>query len=235
LIIKYTLALAFVGALLSTSVFAMVEYETAPPASGSLGGVTLGDVMGAGGVGAPGEYRSEVLPRVTVICGPMCRGQSVVIYHPNGNDKIYVGGSGPVAVDPGINGGNDTPEQQDEKKKQCLANCATQDTVNKNNCTIANAQYAAKLSTAPMWIGVSGGAVSLLLTKNPLIAGGLAAGGGLITWAVNEQKIKEQMSFCLAVAARDNNDCIKNTCHAWFLPLALLPVRRRCEAVDETV
>ena len=110
---KHAIALAFVGALLPTLVFAMVEYETAPPPSGSLSGVTLGDVMSAGGVGAPGEYRSEVLPRVTVICGAMCRGQSVVIYHPNGNDKIYVGSSGPIAVDPAIIGGNDTPEQQD--------------------------------------------------------------------------------------------------------------------------
>jgi hypothetical protein len=146
---------------------------------------------------------------------------------PNGNDKIFVGGSGPNAVDPTTNGGNDTPEQQEEKKKQCLANCAVQDTVNKNNCTIANAQFAAKLTTVPLWTAVTGGFASLLLTKNPLIAGGGAIGGAALGYLDVQMRVKDQLSFCLAVAARDNNDCIKNTCHAWMLPLALLPLRRR--------
>jgi hypothetical protein len=67
----------------------------------------------------------------------------------------------------------------------------------------------------------------LLLTKNPLIAGGGAIGGAALGYLDVQMRVKDQLSFCLAVAARDNNDCIKNTCHAWMLPLALLPLRRR--------
>jgi len=138
----------------------------------------------------PGVVNQKKLPSVVVICGQMCRAQGVGIFHPNGNDKIFVGGSGPNAVDPTTNGGNDTPEQQEEKKKQCLANCAVQDTVNKNNCTIANAQFAAKLTTVPLWTAVTGGFASLLLTKNPLIAGGGAIGGGVSSLRLDGHQIE---------------------------------------------
>jgi len=223
---KLSMVLASFLTVLATPAFALLSSEQGDTAGYSIATVPYSEVVPGLDL-TPGVVNQKKLPSVVVICGQMCRAQGVVIFHPNGNDKIFVGGSGPNAVDPTTNGGNDTPEQQEEKKKQCLANCAVQDTVNKNNCTIANAQFAAKLTTVPLWTAVTGGFAPLLLTKNPLIAGGGAIGGAALGYLDVQMRVKDQLSFCLAVAARDNNDCIKNTCHAWMLPLALLPLRRR--------
>ena len=171
---KHSLIVVALSTVTATSL-AMTDTEYVPPPSGTIGSVGLGDVRG----GLSGSGLNTVdLPSVIVTCGAMCRAQGVVIYHPNGNDKIFVGGGGPLAVDPRQGGGGvgDTPAQQDEKKKQCLANCATQDTVNKNNCTISNTQFRAKLSTVPIWAGVIGALVGGILYKGAGTAGGFVGG-----------------------------------------------------------
>jgi hypothetical protein len=226
-------ALAIAGTFASAPALALLSSETGDRAGTSIDTVPRSDVVPGLNM-TPGYVNSKKLPNVIVICGAMCRQQGAVIFHPNGTEKIFVGGSGPAAMDPGTGaGGSDDNQTTEEKKKQCLANCDTQDKVNKNNCSIANAQYAARLATMPLWGAVTGGFGSFLLFKNPIVAGGGALGGALYGYIDKESRVKDHLSFCLAVAARDNNDCIKDTCHAWLMPLALLPFRRRREEDDE--
>jgi hypothetical protein len=224
--LKKNLIIVALALAASTPALALMEYEYAPPVSGSLGGVTLGDIGSLGSYGSAIGYTE--LPRVTVICGAMCRAQGTTIFHPNGRDKIFVGGSGPSAIPPSdrnADGTPTTPEQKEEQKKKCLANCAIQDTVNKNNCSISNAQFAAKMATTPIWTAAGGAIIGGLVFKAPGAAGGFIGGGALGTFG-SDTTVKNQLSFCLAMAGRDNNNCITKTCGAFLVPLALLRRRR---------
>lgn len=214
----------------TATTFALTDMENLPPPT-SISGVGLGDIIGH----LSGSGLSTVdLPEVTVSCGAMCRAQGTVIYHPNGNDKIFVGGTGPAAVDPRQSGGGgDTPAEQEEKKKKCLANCATQDTVNRNNCTVSNTQFRGRVASVPIWAGVAGGFIGGLLSKGPGAAGGFL-GAAMLAQADIDARVKDHMAFCLSVAANDNTNCIKKICHAWlFAPFFLLSRRIRREDEED--
>lgn len=222
------ITLALIGAF-ATPALAMTDTEWAPPSNTGLGGVGFGDIGGLRDAGSGGVGFAE-LPRVEITCGVMCRDLGVTIWHPNGSAKIYVGGSGPAAMAPSTKDavGNDlTPEEQEKLKQKCLADCATQDKVKQNNCTISNAQFAAKVATVPIWTAVVGGIIGGFVFKGPGLVGG-AMGGGILATLDTGARVKDQLSMCMAVAARDNNDCITKSCKAWFLaPLVLLRRRRQ--------
>jgi hypothetical protein len=101
--------------VLATPAFALLSSEQGDTAGYSIATVPYSEVVPGLDL-TPGVVNQKKLPSVVVICGQMCRAQGVGSSHPNGNDKIFVGGSGPNAVDPTTNGGNDTPEQQRRRR-----------------------------------------------------------------------------------------------------------------------
>jgi hypothetical protein len=228
------ITLAFISAF-ATSASAMMITEWMPPPS-NIGGIGLGDLLGGSNFGG-GGIATQSFSGVTIICGIMCRDQGVVIYHPNGTNKIYVGSSGPAAIAPStrdVSGRELTAEEQEKEKQKCLASCAAQDTVNKNNCAISNAQFSAKMATMPVWASVGSALIGGILFKGPGAAGGFVGGGMLATFD-KDSRVRDQLSMCQAVAARDNNDCITKTCKAWFFAPLLLLRRRREEDKTATV
>jgi hypothetical protein len=224
---KSTIAIAL--AILCTSSFAMTDDE---------GGVWFGTGSGANNGGVTGGYGGYAeLPPVEVTCGLMCRDLGVTSSIPG--YSIVTMGRAPIPQDPRGGGGVNeppnpppaTPEEEEKKKKDCLEKCDVSNKVKLNNCAIQVEKARATLRNRPYYAAGGGAIAGFIAAK---IGGALVGAGSAyeLVGNTNEKLITNLQTTCQGEAAQDNNTCIQQTCHAWFLaPLIML--RRRREENDE--
>lgn len=224
---KSIIALA-VACLGSTSSFAMTDTDGVLPPSGggfidARGDAGSGGFSG-GGFGDAGSTAFDELERVNVTCSKvMCSTSSTFV----GGTMMVTVGQAPLPPDP-RGESTDTPEQQEAKKKACLDGCDIANKVNLNNCAQGLAKLNDQLKARPVQAGIGGAVAGAAATRN----GVGAVAGAYIAWtltnASNDKQLSNYSTNCLATAAKNNNYCIEQTCHAWFLaPLAMLRRRKK--------
>jgi hypothetical protein len=225
---KLTLALALAGISATASALTLEEGPQLPS-----GGVTIGSWDSYAGAYATAEVQMDEVvvtgKKTTLPPGSIVSVTNIALV-PHGDSA----------------GNTPTPEEQQRIKDQCIKDCGTNNAVELHNCDQSNTLLRSQLAEGPYAAGMLvGGITAVFFIRKPRVANPKLSRDidweplavGLATYALADKEVEKfllnDLANCRYQASVNYTSCLRSRCRAWFMPLALLPFRRRREEDDE--